>query len=43
MARDFRDPDMRAHMTDMVRNEFRPLRRDRGDTKWRLDSERIDY
>jgi hypothetical protein len=30
-------------MTDMVRDEFRPLRRDRGDTKWKLDTEKIDY
>jgi len=34
---------MRANMTDMVRDEFRPLRRDRRDKKWKLDTEKIDY
>ena len=43
IAREFKDPEMRLQMTDMVRDEFRPLRRDRQDTQWKLDVERIDY
>jgi len=42
-ARQFRDPDMREQMTQMVKDEFRPLRRDRSEEKWKLDIEKIDY
>ena len=43
LARDFNDPQMRSHMTDMIKDEFRPLRRDRKDVQWQLDVEKIDY
>jgi hypothetical protein len=34
---------MREHMQQMIRDEFRPLRRDRAEVDWKLDIEAIDY
>jgi hypothetical protein len=42
-ARLFSDPEMREHMQQMIRDEFRPLRRDRAEVDWKLDIEAIDY
>jgi len=30
-------------MQEMIRDQFRPLRRDRLDLQWKLDIEKIDY
>ena len=34
---------MREHITDLIRDDFRPLRRDRQNNEWQLDVEKIDY